>query len=137
MIPTRKGIGSYGGAELRESWAQHWDKDYDILHPKEIKTEHHDVEKMDERGVLRGNLLVVLFFHFCYENEDALLSGDPRFPLFSRFYDTTNQILDDCGMMPLHPRKMLDSLFMKSVAHSGRQNPAEYLNEMLVEFYRE
>ena len=123
------------GAEFRGEWLARNDKDWDILHEREIKIERHDLEKFPERGVPRGNLIALLFFHFCYENADAFKSGDPRFKLFSRFYDTTNLMLDECGMTPLHPRKMLDSLFLRSLAHSGRMSPIDYLNETLRAFY--
>ena len=123
------------GAEFRGDWLARNDKDWDILHEREIKIERHDIEKFPERGVPRGNLVALLFFHFCYENVDELKSGNPRFQLFSKFYDTTNLLLDECGMTPLHPRKMLDSLFLRSLAHSGKANPIDYLNETLRAFY--
>ncbi|MBR2790334.1 MAG: hypothetical protein IKD70_06935 [Eggerthellaceae bacterium] len=126
------------GAEMRTDWLENNEdaRDWDILHPSEIKIERHAVEKMDETGVPRGNIIALLFFHFCYANAERFASGRPRIELFERFYDTTNEHLDDCGMMPLHPRKALDSLFLKSIANSGRTDPIDYMNETLRQFYR-
>ena len=123
------------GADHRDAWLEWGFPDDDILHTKEIKIERHAVAKMQSTGILRGNMVALLFFHFCYEHAEAFKTEGTRGNLFERFYNTTNQILDDCGMMPLHPRKMLDSLFLKSVAHSGKKEPIQFFNESLSRFY--
>ena len=124
------------GSLHRQSWLHDNDKDIDLLHEKEIRIEEHAVGKMRQSGVLMGNIIALLFFHFCFENEMELRRGNSREKLFSRFYKTTNMTLvDECGMMPLHPRKPFDRLFLKSIAHSAPQQPIEYINQILESFY--
>jgi hypothetical protein len=126
------------GTENRSEWlkADNDNKDFDILREEEIKIERHAVERMLHNGVPRGNMIALLFFHFCFKNKDLLKKEEEREGLFNRFYDSTNlTLVDSCGMMPLHPRKPFDRLFMLSIAKSGR-DPLGYLNTMLEELYR-
>ena len=125
------------GIDNRRDWLEINDQDCDILNEKEIRIEQHSVGKMRTAGVLRGNIIALLFFHFCYENADDL-KNDARNQLFNRFYKTTNMILiDECGMMPLHPRKPFDKLFLTSLANSGHESPIDMLNNTLVKFYNQ
>ena len=65
-----------------------------------------------------------------------MTNGALKEALFDSFYQRTNTVLtDECGMMPLHPRKPLDGLFLRSIARSGNKYPIEYLNQVLMEFY--
>ena len=91
---------------------------------------------MRENGIPRGNIVALLFFQFCLDNDKALKAGADRDDLFDAFYRRSNTILiDECGMMPLHPRKPFDSLFMRSIVSSQRENPIDYLNRLLEDFY--
>lgn len=124
------------GTVNRKSWLETNERDLDILQDREIRTEEHAVGKMRENGIPRGNIVALLFFQFCFENAGAATNPAMCRELFEIFYRRANTVLiDECGMMPLHPRKPLDALFMRSVASSGSRHPIEYLNQVLEDFY--
>jgi len=124
------------GTINRSEWLSKNDRDLDILNEREIRTEEHAVGRMQSAGVPRGNVIALLFFHFCFERRRDFKLGYDRKSLFSEFYEMTNYTLvDECGMMPLHPRKQLDALFMRSIANSGKMDPIDYLNQLLEDFY--
>ena len=113
--------------------------DWDVLNEAEIRLEHHSVERMLRTGVPRGNIVALLFFHFCYENAEALRDDARRPGLFEKFCRTTDLILtDECGMMPLHPLKPFDRLFLEALAGAGATggDPMLHLNRTLERFYR-
>ena len=112
--------------------------DWDVLNANEIRLEHHAVERMLRTGVLRGNIVALLFFHFCFENAEGLADDARRPALFERFCRMADLILtDECGMMPLHPLKPFDRLFLEALAGAGATggNPIEHLNRTLERFY--
>ena len=124
------------GTINRKAWLEENERDLDILQDREIRTEEHAVGRMRENGIPRGNMVALLFFHFCFENDSHMTNGTLKEALFDSFYQRTNIVLtDECGMMPLHPRKPLDGLFLRSIARSGNRHPIEYLNQVLSEFY--
>ena len=124
------------GTVNRRAWLEDNERDLDVLQDREIRTEEHAVGRMRENGIPRGNMLALLFFHFCFENDGQMSNGAMKEALFDSFYQRTNIVLtDECGMMPLHPRKPLDGLFLRSIARSGNRHPIEYLNQVLTEFY--
>ncbi len=124
------------GTMNRRAWLEENERDLDVLQDREIRTEEHAVGRMRENGIPRGNMVALLFFHFCFENDAQMANGALKETLFDSFYQQTNIILtDECGMMPLHPRKPLDGLFLRSIAGSGNRHPIDYLNQMLTEFY--
>ena len=113
--------------------------DWDVLNNNEIRLEHHAVERMLRTGMVRGNIVALLFFHFCFENAVGLADDAQRPALFDRFCRMTDLILtDECGMMPLHPLKPFDRLFLEGLAGSGAVggSPMEHLNRTLERFYR-
>ncbi|WP_165246698.1 hypothetical protein [Adlercreutzia sp. ZJ141] len=129
VLPNKKRL--LWGIIGRPAWVERNGRDWDILHDSTIRTERHAVERMAKTGYLRGNIIAVLFFHFCLENA---FSNDSD--LFTRFYETTNLILvDECAMAPLHPRKPFDRLFLAALSKHGNQDPIQYLNEILEQFY--
>lgn len=96
----------------------------------------------------RGNILMLYFLHFCYANNEEFQSRDPgvQGELCERFIEQANYVLDDCGMMPLHPRRPLDALILRSVAnipneddlapyHPEQPVPVRFLNTMLMRYY--
>lgn len=124
------------GAVGRSEWLKDNEPDLDILNTHEIRTEEHAIGRMQKKGVLRGNMIALLFFHFCFERKKSFSDGTPRDDLFADFYNIVNNtLIDQCGMMPLHPRKQLDGLFMRAVANSGLIDPIVYLNQVLADFY--
>lgn len=126
------------GTTNRREWLRKRrdNRNLDILPDREIRTEEHAVSRMISEGVPRGNIVALLFFHFCYDHEGQMESPSEKEKLFEVFYRTTNQVLvDECGMMPLHPRKSLDRLFMQSLSRSGKVHPIVYLNQLLEDFY--
>lgn len=124
------------GTMNRRAWLEENERDLDVLQDREIRTEEHAVGRMRENGIPRGNMVALLFFHFCFENDAQMTNGALKEALFDSFYQRTNTVLtDECGMMPLHPRKPLDGLFLRSIARSGNKHPLEYLNQLLTEFY--
>ena len=124
------------GTMNRRAWLEENERDLDVLQDREIRTEEHAVGRMRENGIPRGNMVALLFFHFCFENDAQMTNGALKEALFDSFYQRTNTVLtDECGMMPLHPRKPLDGLFLRSIARSGNKHPIEYLNQVLMEFY--
>ena len=124
------------GTVNRRDWIKHNGADVDILNKHDILIEEHAVGKMRVLGVPRGNIIALLFFHFCYEHSDQFNKRGTHADLFEHFYSQVNTTLvDECGMMPLHPRKPFDALFMKSVALSDGINPIEYLNQLLETYY--
>jgi hypothetical protein len=131
---TRKRL--FWGTENRSNWLQDNDRDWDILYGEEIKLEEHAVGEMLDKGIPRGNIIALLFFHFCYENAAELLDASMRPVLFGRFYEAANlTLVDECGMMPLHPRKPFDRLFLAALASSAPEQPIDYLNRILMQFY--
>ena len=113
--------------------------DWDVLNENEIRLEHHGVERMLRTGVLRGNIVALLFFHFCFEHADELADDAQRPALFDRFCRTTDLILtDECGMMPLHPLKPFDRLFLGALAGAGATggDPILHVNRTLERFYQ-
>lgn len=125
----------WGSAERRR-WIAENGQDWDVLNDREIKLEHHAVENMQRTGILRGNMLALVFFHFCLENRQEFSNAGGREELFARFYRIADRILvDECGMTPLHPRKQFDRLFLSSVALCGQMDPITYLNRLLERFY--
>lgn len=124
------------GTINRKAWLEDNDRALDVLQDREIRTEEHAVGRMRENGIPRGNMIALLFFHFCFENDNQMTNGALKEVLFDSFYQRTNVVLaDECGMMPLHPRKPLDGLFLRSIARSGNRHPIEYLNQILNGFY--
>lgn len=124
------------GTMNRRAWLEDNERDLDVLQDREIRTEEHAIGRMRENGIPRGNMVALLFFHFCFENDAQMANGALKEALFDSFYQRTNIVLtDECGMMPLHPRKPLDGLFLRSIARSGSKHPIEYLNQVLTEFY--
>lgn len=124
------------GTVNRRDWVKRNGSDVDILNKRDILMEEHAVGKMRESGILRGNIIALLFFHFCFEQRERFRQRGVRAELFQKFYDRVNTtITEECGMMPLHPRKPFDALFMKSIAHSEGVDPITYLNHLLEGFY--
>jgi hypothetical protein len=125
------------GTFNRQAWIAEFGSDWDILNTQEIRLERHAVERMTTSGVLRGNILALLFFHFCLEHKVEFQDDKQRRSLLERFYRMTNMtLLDECGMLPLHPRKQFDRLFLLSIANCGKKDPIDYLNQVLERFYR-
>lgn len=123
------------GALNRDMWVKANGSDWDILNKEDIKLEHHSVKRMLTQGMCRGNIVALLFFHFALENKGLFTSKVSHGILFQRFYESLNMTLvDECGMMPLHPRKPFDRIFMLSIANS-KGDPIVYLNELLERFY--
>lgn len=132
--PTRKRL--LWGAAGRTAWLKSNERDGDLLDENEIKLEEHAVGRFQREGVPRGNMIALLFFHFCLENSERLAEQGSRESLFRQFYETTNRTLvDACGMTPLYPRKAFDALFLRSIANSGGTDPVVYLNTLLSDFY--
>ena len=134
-IPSRKRL--LWGTANRAGWIENNGRDVDILNRRDILIEQHSVGKMLKRGVPRGNIIALLFFHYCLEKRRELLRSDNRSSLFDEFYELVNATLvDECGMMPLHPRKPFDALFLKSISsYPAGSDPIVYLNQMLEDFY--
>lgn len=134
-IPSRKRL--LWGTANRARWIEDNGSDLDILNRRDILIEQHSVGKMLKRGVPRGNIIALLFFHYCLERRDEISCGNNRSVLFDGFYWLVNTTLvDECGMMPLHPRKPFDALFLKSVSsYPAGSDPIVYLNQMLEDFY--
>lgn len=124
------------GTVNRKEWLKDNDRNLDIIQDREFHTEEHAVGRMKKGGIPRGNIVALLFFQFCLDNDKAFKAGADNEELFEMFYRRANTILvDECGMMPLHPRKSFDSLFMRSIVNSRRENPIDYLNRVLENFY--
>ncbi|WP_296010557.1 hypothetical protein [uncultured Adlercreutzia sp.] len=133
-VPQKKRL--LWGTINRREWLRDNDRDFDIIQDQEFRTEEHAVGRMKTRGIPRGNIVALLFFQFCLDHNASFGRGANRSKLFDAFYQRANAILiDECGMMPLHPRKPLDSLFMRSIVNSHNENPIEYLNRFLEDFY--
>lgn len=134
-IPSRKRL--LWGTANRAGWIENNGRDVDILNRRDILIEQHSVGKMLKRGVPRGNIIALLFFHYCLEKRRELLRSDNRSGMFDEFYERVNATLvDECGMMPLHPRKPFDALFLKSISsYPAGSDPIVYLNQMLEDFY--
>lgn len=133
--PNRKRL--LWGTANRADWIENNGRDVDILNRRDILIEQHSVGKMPKRGVPRGNIIALLFFHYCLEKRREFLRSDNRSGLFDEFYERVNTTLvDECGMMPLHPRKPFDAIFLKSISsYPAGSNPIVYLNQMLEDFY--
>lgn len=134
-IPSRKRL--LWGTANRADWIENNGRDVDILNRRDILIEQHSVGKMLKRGVPRGNIIALLFFHYCLERRREFFRNDNRSGLFDEFYERVNTTLvDECGMMPLHPRKPFDALFLKSISsYPVGSNPIVHLNQMLEDFY--
>ena len=134
-IPGRKRL--LWGTANRASWIENNGRDLDVLNRRDILIEQHSVGKMLRRGVPRGNIIALLFFHYCLERRREFFRNDNRSGLFDEFYERVNTTLvDECGMMPLHPRKPFDALFLKSISsYPVGSNPIVHLNQMLEDFY--
>lgn len=134
-IPSRKRL--LWGTANRADWIENNGRDVDILNRRDILIEQHSVGKMLKRGVPRGNIIALLFFHCCLERRREFFRNDNRSGLFDEFYERVNTTLvDECGMMPLHPRKPFDALFLKSISsYPAGSDPIVYLNQMLEDFY--
>ncbi|MDD6784962.1 MAG: hypothetical protein PUD81_01710 [Eggerthellales bacterium] len=145
--------------EAREAWWQaHKEQPKDrkataqteLLDKRFVVTK--ELKKIKQTGVLRGNMLFVLFYRFSLEHcyNDILNDQNKRQPklpkegLFDKFYKEANRILvDECGMMPLHPRNPRDRMFLLSVAaaEAGDEDrkpidPIDYLDDLLCDHYR-
>ncbi len=138
------------GAVNRSKWISKNGGEWDLLNESEIKLEHHAVDKMIRTGILRGNMIALLFFHFCFEHAEELrarrlkssdftmaegVDGSDSV-LFEKFYKFVNTTLEsECGMDPFHPRRPFDRLFLLSIAQYRTEDPVEYLNELLLRYY--